>query len=114
MASPVLALAERNDLEGNLLQRWQQVEERLDEPRAYAYRPLGYPVLLGSVFKLTGYRPDVGPLVNAILYGGIAALVFLTATHWHSVASGAITVTLFFSFYRIVLSYFSFQIFICR
>ena len=101
LAGPVLDWAAERDAEGALLDRWQSVADRAEGVKIYNYRPHFYPVFLGSVFKVTGYDPALGPVVNAVLYGLTAATLFAFLAHWASAFAGYVGAA-FFMTIRIV------------
>ncbi len=78
------------------LGRWRALAERPDEPHRYSYRAVGYPLLLGTVWKATGYRPDLGPVVNIVLHvvtvSVLAAALALLWSPAAGVASGLVVV----------------------
>lgn len=95
LAGPVIDWAVAHGEEGSLLERWGWVRDGAEGPEIYTYRPHFYPVLLGSVFKVTGYDPGLGPVMNAVLFGLTASLLIGFVAHVLSWFAGYIASALF-------------------
>ena len=93
-AQYVVDWVEQNGAEGirsNLLNRWEVLAEKSDVPRPYAYRAHGYPAVLGLVWSVVGYRPELGAVVNILMLGiGVGAIGGAMA-RLRSVTSGLIS-----------------------
>lgn len=62
--------------EADRYQEWTRAATQSEAPRPYSYRAPAYPLLVGSVWKLTGYQPDHAVLLNVALLA--LAVFFLT------------------------------------
>ena len=55
---------------------WVGAQQMSELPQTYSYRAPAYPLLLGSIWKVTGYQPDHAALLNIGLL--VAAVIVLT------------------------------------
>ena len=75
----------------NRLAVWERRAEQPEELRQYSYRAPGFPLLLGTVWKLTGYQPAYAPLLNLLLLAGAVMVLSAGAIRFVGLAGGTAT-----------------------
>jgi hypothetical protein len=97
LAEPMVQWAARRDPNASLVSRWEELSRREDMARPHAYRPIGYPLLLGAWFKIVGYRATSFALLNLLLYAIAAAAIFIAASTMRTLWVGVGAVGIFLS-----------------
>ena len=70
------------------LDRWWARAELPDQPAAYSYRAFAYPLALGTLWRATGYRPDLGPWLNIGMLSLAVGILTAALCFWWSPAAG--------------------------
>lgn len=88
----VTEFSHRQDpIDPNRLAFWEFRAGQPEELRQYSYRAPGFPLLLGTVWKLTGYQPAYAPLLNLVLLAGAVMVLSAGAIRFIGLAGGTAT-----------------------